>query len=84
MSWSSTDRSLRPFDARFHGGPKDGARSRVPARPGGHPVEFLTSRDDDRGIYLLAGAPDREGALPYWWMTWVKAAALRGLRLKRV
>jgi hypothetical protein len=84
MSPTLPDRPLPPFDAHPHGGPHDGTRTRVAALPSGRPTEFLSSHDDDRGLYVPAGAPDTEGALPYWWMTWVKAGALRGLRLRQV
>jgi len=82
MSWTYPDRPDRPFDARLHGGPADGARTKVAALPNGHPTDYLSSHDDRGGVYLLAGAPDREGALPYWWMSWAKGAALRGLRFR--
>lgn len=77
--------STRPSHrARFHGGPKDGARANLTALPSGAPIDGLSTRDDSSGIYVLAGGPDEDGALPYRWMTWAKAAALRGLRFKRI
>ena len=80
MSLTPSDRPLPSFDARLHGGPHEGTRTRVAALPSGQPTEFLSSHDDDRGLYLLAGAPDSVGALPYWWMTWTAAAVLASLR----
>ena len=50
------------------------------ARPYGGPREFLTLRDEDGGIYIHAGAPHEDGALPYLWMTWTCAEVLSGLR----
>jgi len=80
MSPTPPDRPLPSFDARLHGGPHQGTRRRVAALPSGQPTEFLSSHDDDRGLYLLAGAPDSAGVLPFWWMTWTAAAVLVSLR----
>ncbi len=81
MSSTLLDQPPRSFDARLHGGPHDGARTRVPALPSRQPTEFLSTHDDDRGLYLLAGAPDSAGVLPFWWMTWAAAAILTSLPL---
>ena len=80
MSSTLHDQPPRLFDARLHGGPHEGTRTRVAALPSGQPTEFLSSHDDDRGLYLLAGAPDSAGVLPFWWMTWKEAAILVSLR----
>lgn len=80
MSSTPLDQPPRLFDARLHRGPHDGTRTRVTALPSGQPTEFLSTHEDGRGLYLLAGAPDSEGALPFWWMTWKEAAALVSLR----
>ena len=52
------------------------ARIDRPAGPTlGGPPDFVSA--DDEGVYALAGAIDRDGVLPYWWMTWARAATLR-------
>ena len=83
MSPTPLDRPLRLFEARLYGGPRDRVRTRVPALPSGQPTEFLSAPDDDRGLYLLAGAPDSTGVLPFWWMTWMAAAVLTSLPVGR-
>lgn len=65
------------YAARLDNGPHDGRTIRVRAQAHGGPPDFIYADDD--GAYALAGAADHEGALPYWWMPWARAAALRHL-----
>jgi hypothetical protein len=54
--------------ARLRGGPDDGALVRVASLPGGAPPDFLRAGLDDSGMYVLAGMPHPDGAMPYWFM----------------
>ena len=63
------------YTARLEGGPKDGRKVAVRARSSGGPPDFILA--DDEGVYALAGAAGYLGFLPYRWMSWSRAAALR-------
>lgn len=65
------------YTARLEGGPGDGIAIAVRELPSGDPPDFMYSPADDKGVYALAGAADNDGTLPYWWMPWARAAALR-------
>ena len=63
------------YIARLEGGPHHGTKVALRAGPSGGPPDFIYP--DDEGVYALAGAADRGDRLPYWWMSWARAAALR-------
>ncbi len=66
-----TNRAATPasvYRARLRGGPDDGTDIGVAPLADGAPPEFLHSGPDDSGMYLLAGLPDPDGSLPYWWV----------------
>ena len=63
------------YRARLHGGPGHGRRVSIRAGSSGGPSDLIQA--DEEGVYALAGAPDRDGALAYGWMRWTRAAALR-------
>ena len=65
------------YEARLIEGPRNGARVKVVGLPDGGPVEMLPAREDESGVYLLAGYPDLGGSLPYRWITPAEAAGLR-------
>ncbi len=72
-------RTTRPvgYLVRFEGGPWDRWVRLVPMRASGGPWDFQSVDRHGDGIYVLAGAEDAEGRLPYWWMTWDRAALLQ-------
>ena len=47
-------------------------------RPSLLPPDFILADED--GVYALAGAAGHQGYLPYRWMSWNRAAALRHIR----
>lgn len=62
---STTEKS---YHARLRGGPDDGIDMIVSAGTDGEPPEFLHAVADDSGMYLLAGLPNADGSMPYWWV----------------
>jgi hypothetical protein len=60
--------AARAYRARLRGGPDDGLDLAVAALPDGAPPEVLHGGDDDLGMYLLAGLPNPDGSMPYWWV----------------
>lgn len=61
--------------AKLEGGPSDGRRVAVRVGSSLLPPDFILADED--GVYALAGAASHEGYLPYRWMSWGRAAALR-------
>lgn len=65
------ERSLtrtRTYRARLRGGPDDGSDTTVAALPDGEPPDFFHAGPDDSGMYVLAGLPNADGSMPYWWI----------------
>jgi hypothetical protein len=58
----------KTYRARLRGGPDDGSDVAIAALPGGGPPDFFHAGPDDSGMYVLAGLPDPDGSMPYWWM----------------
>jgi hypothetical protein len=69
----------RTFEARLEGGPRHASVRRIWALVSGEPPDFVYVPGSDEGVYARAGGPGADGHLPYWWMTWTRAAALRCL-----
>lgn len=62
--------------ARFVDGPRDRQQALVPALETGQPPELLLTPGRSEWIYVRAGAPWRDGSLPYLYMppsrvTWI-------------
>lgn len=68
MDTTHTSNTGRTYRARLRGGPDDGIDVAVAALPDGAPPEVLHGGDDDLGMYLLAGLPNPDGSMPYWWV----------------
>ena len=56
------------YRARLRGGPDDGSSVEVEALLDGEPPDFIAAGDEDLGMYVLAGLPNRDGSMPYWWI----------------
>ena len=67
----------RSYFARFEGGPRDGTVSVVLALETGGPPEILLTPGQPGWVYVLAGAPRRDGSLPYLHMPPTKAGLIR-------
>lgn len=69
MEKSTTSTTPQTYRATLRGGPDDGASMLVNPMPGGVPPDFFHAGPDDPGVYVLAGAPLEDGALPYWFIS---------------
>lgn len=67
----------RTHIARFEEGPRDGTQVAVLALESGEPPEILLTPGRPDQVYVLAGAPRRDGSLPYLHMSPSKAALIR-------
>jgi hypothetical protein len=65
--WSAPTVAIT-YRARLRGGPDDGCDMEVAALPGGEPPDFFAADDEDSGTYVLAGLPNLDGSMPYWWI----------------
>jgi hypothetical protein len=68
MATNQLSTSEKSYHARLRGGPDDGTDMIVGAASDGEPPEFLHAIADDTGMYLLAGLPNPDGSMPYWWV----------------
>ena len=66
----------RSHIARFEGGPRDGTVTVVLALETGQPPEILLTPGRPDWVYILGGAPRRDGSLPYLHMSPTKAALI--------
>jgi len=55
--------------ARFIDGPRDGQSAVVPPLESGQPPELLLTPGKSEWVYVRAGAPWRDGSLPYLHMS---------------
>lgn len=67
MATNTTSSAATAYRARLRGGPDDGVDVVVGAQSDGEPPEFLPT-GTDAGMYLLAGLPNPDGSMPYWWV----------------
>ncbi len=67
MATNSTSSSATTYRARLRGGPEDGVDLVVAGQPDGEPPEYLPT-GTEAGMYLLAGLPNPDGSMPYWWV----------------
>jgi hypothetical protein len=66
----------RSHIARFEGGPRDGTMTVVLGLESGQPPEILLTPGRPDWVYVLGGAPRRDGSLPYVHMSPTKAALI--------
>lgn len=64
----STSTAARSYRARLRGGPDDGSAVEVEALSDGEPPDFIGAGDEELGMYVLAGLPNLDGSMPYWWI----------------
>ncbi len=69
MERDTVAQSAPTYRARLRGGPDDGAVLRIAPLPGGAPPDFFHAGPDDPGMYVLAGSPNSDGSLPYWFIS---------------
>lgn len=58
----------KTYRARLRGGPDDGNALDVTSLADGEPPDFLHGEEEESGMYVLAGLPNPDGSMPYWWI----------------